>query len=125
MAGERKIRSFAQHHFLDPRSPPNGPGSSTSLLSSAPLELCEALDERQMVASVSTPKFLMKTSVFIHQANISVEMYGRRAVTEESQFLFLPLKLLKEGRWGEGRKKALHTQGVIPTIHALSWACAS
>ena len=79
-----------------------------------------------MVASVSTPKFLMKTSVFIHQANISVEMDGRRAATEESQFLFLPLKLLREGRWGEGRKKkALHTQGVIPTIHALSWACVS
>ena len=78
-----------------------------------------------MVASVSTPKFLMKTSVFIHQADISVEMDGRRAVTE-SQFLFLPLKLLREGRWGEGRqKKALHTQGVIPTIHALSWACVS
>lgn len=77
-----------------------------------------------MVASVSTPKFLMKTSVFIHQADISVEMDGRRAVTE-SQFLFLLLKLLREGRWGEGRKKALHTQGVIPTIHALSWACVS
>ena len=52
----------------------------------------------------------MKTSVFIHQANVSVEMDGRRAVTEESQFLFLQLKLQREGRWGEGRKeKALHT----------------
>lgn len=27
VAGVREIRSFAQHHFPDPRSPPNGPGS--------------------------------------------------------------------------------------------------
>lgn len=80
-----------------------GPGSSISLLiqdrplmgqalpelSWVLLGLRETLEDREMEAPASAPKFLMKTSVFIHWANILVEIDGNRGAAGVSQFSLL------------------------------------
>lgn len=65
--------------------------------------LWERLEGREVEASASAPKFLMKTSVFIRWANILVGMDGNRGdATGVSQFSLLRMRLLREGGQRKG-----------------------
>lgn len=66
--------------------------------------LWERLEGREIEASASAPKFLMKTSVFIHWVNILVEMDGNRGdATGMSQFSLLQTRLLRGAGGGRGK----------------------
>lgn len=78
-------------------------GQAHQTLSWALSGLWERLEGREMEASASAPKFLMKTSVFLRWANILVDMDRNRGdATGVSPFLLLQTRLLREERPGEG-----------------------